>query len=293
MKLWSMRVLRPLAGRFPKFFYRVAWVVGWVGWHVRRDVRRNVVRNLLPLCDGDLPRAKREGVRVFQYVAQYYVDLATLPRRDISRFETEHLHIGNPEHLAQLEQPGPVVGISAHMGNPELAIQALTYRGRGFVALVEALDPPALADFVLRLRSAAGGRFYEADFTGLRACVSALKHGQLLGVMGDRDIQGTGICVPLCGRMVHLPRGPWELARRTNALVVPAFSRRRHFDDFDIVLEEPYFVDVSDSPETDIRKAAERYAMLLETYLRKEPGQWAVLEDFWRVHACAASEATS
>ena len=138
-KLLMMRILRPAVGRFPKFFYRVAWVVGWAGWHLRGDMRRAVIRNLLPLCDGDAARARREGVRVFQYVAQYYVDLATLKRRDISRFEADHLRIHNAEHLGELEQPGPVVGISAHTGNPELAIQALTYRGRGFVALVEAL----------------------------------------------------------------------------------------------------------------------------------------------------------
>jgi KDO2-lipid IV(A) lauroyltransferase len=287
-KLWWMRMGRPLVGRHPAVFYRVALVAGWVAWHVRGEFRRNVIRNLLPLCDGDPRRAKREGLRVFQYVAQYYVDLTTLPRRNMAMFEREHLRITNAEYLGVIEHDGPVVAVSAHTGNAELAIQALTHRGRGFVALVEALQPPAWGEQLLALRSSAGGRFYEADFGGVRACMEALKQGQVLGMMGDRDIQGTGICVAMFGKQVKLPRGPWELARRTNALVVPVFCRRRLRDDFEVVLAEPYRVAVSDSPDADIRTAAERYAALLEAHLRRDPGQWVVMEDFWRVHACKA-----
>src|SRR5665647_3665267 len=108
-KLWWMRVGRPLVGRYPAVFYRVALVAGWVAWHIRGELRRNVIHNLLPLCDGDLPRAKRDGLRVFQYVAQYYVDLTTLPRRNMALFERDHLHITNPEYLGAVEHDGPVV----------------------------------------------------------------------------------------------------------------------------------------------------------------------------------------
>jgi KDO2-lipid IV(A) lauroyltransferase len=285
-KLIMMRILRPGAARFPHLFYRLALVTGWVAWRVRPAMRRRVTRNLLPLCDGDIERARREGQRVFQYVAQYYVDLATVPRRRMARFEEEHLTILHGENLAALEQPGPVVAVSAHTGNAELAVQALMYRGRGFVALVEALSPPSISEYVLRMRSAAGGRFYETDFGGVRACVEALKHGQVLGLMGDRDIQRTGVCVTMFGRQVRVPRGPWELARRTNALVLPVFCRRIHNDNFEVQVGEPFRVGTEDVPEADIRKAAEHYASLLEVHLRRDPGQWAVLEDFWHEHRC-------
>jgi phosphatidylinositol dimannoside acyltransferase len=285
-KLILMRILRPGAARFPGVFYRLAQFTGWVAWRVRGDMRRRVIRNLLPLCDGDVERAKREGQRVFQHVAQYYVDLATVPRRRMALFEEEHLTLLHGENLEALEQPGPVVAVSAHTGNAELAVQALMYRGRGFVALVEALSPPGLSEYVLRMRSAAGGRFYETDFAGVRACVEALKHGQVLGLMGDRDIQRTGVCVTMFEREVRVPRGPWELARRTNALVLPMFCRRVRLDNFEVDIGEPFRVGTEDAPETDIRKAAEHYASLLEAHLRRDPGQWAVLEDFWHEHRC-------
>jgi len=285
-KLRWLWLLRPFISRFPRVFYGVALVAGWVTFQARRDVRRNVIHNMLPLCEGDLRRAKREALRACQNVGQYWVDMISMPRRQMEHFERDHLTLVNGEYLSAIEQPGPVVAVSAHTGNAELAVQALLYRGRGFVALVEALNPPEWSKRVLALRSAAGGRFYEADFAGVRACVEALRAGQVLGMMGDRDIQLSGVCVTMFGQQVKVPRGPWELARRTNALVVPVFCRRIQNDNFEVAIAEPFRVAVSDAPDADIRKAAERYAALLEGHLRRDPGQWSVLENFWRNHAC-------
>ena len=202
------------------------------------------------------------------------------------RFEAERIALVNGQRLAVLDAEGPVVAVSAHMGNAELVIQALTYRGRDFVALVEALEPPEWSRYLLDLRSSAGSNFHEAGFGGLRSSLEALKDGQLVGVMGDRDIQQTGLCIELAGRRVRLPRGPWELARRSGATVLPVFCSRTKRDFFDVYVEEPFQVEKTEDPEADVRKAAERYARLLEAHLRRDPGQWAVLEDFWRVHAC-------
>lgn len=285
-RLWWMRATHPLASRYPGAFYRVASAAAAVAWVVRRDLRRNLVRNMLPLCDGDLAQAKRASKQAMKHAAQYYVDLASLSRRDISRFEESHLEIFHAERLEILAAQGPLVIVSAHTGNAELAIQVLTYRGRPFVALVEALEPRELAEYMLSLRSSAGGTFHEATFGGVRAMMAALKNGQIAGVMGDRDIQDTGVCVTFCGRHVKVPRGPWELARRFDAPVLPVFSARKHGDQFRIDVGEVFHVARTGDLECDIRRAAERYVRLLEAQLRRDPGQWTVLEDFWKVHGC-------
>ncbi len=290
-RLRLMQIAAPAARRYPGLFYRVASVAGWLAWRTRPALRRNVTRNLLPLCDGDLGRARREGVRVCQYVAQYYVELATLGKRDLTQFERENLEYVNPEHIARLNAPGPIIAVSAHTGNAELAIQAINSHGRRFVAIVEAQRPPEWSRYLLKLRSAKGGTFYQSDFGGVRAGIEALKHGDVLGLMGDRDLQGTGVCVEICGRKARIPRGPWELARRTGALVMPMFATRIRNDRFQVYLHEPFHMEITADPEQDIRLAAARWACLLEAHLRRDPGQWVVLEDFWRVHACKDAEA--
>ncbi|MCC7366520.1 MAG: lysophospholipid acyltransferase family protein [Dehalococcoidia bacterium] len=285
-RLWLLWLLAPPLGRAPWFGYRVASVVGWLAWQLRPGQRRILMKNLLPFCDGDRERARRESLRAFQNVARYWVDLCSLPYRDLTEVERDHLVIVDAERLAVLERPGPVIAVSAHTGNPEFAIQALTHRGRAFIAMVEELRPPRFSRELLRRRSAAGGKFYEVNLGGLRACLDGLKRGELIGLNGDRDLQGTGICVPLGGRMAQLPRGPWELARRSGAVVLPVFTHRDHRDRLTLFVEEPFTVAHTEDPETDVRKAVERFAALLETHIRRDPGQWTVLEDFWRVHGC-------
>ena len=285
-RLTLLRLAQPLISRFPGVAYRLASAAGWVAWHTRRNLRRRVMRNLLPLCGGDRDRAYREGLQAVQNVAGYFVDIASLPRRDMARFEEQHLEVFHAERLEMLNQPGPVMVVSGHCGNAELAIHAIGHRGRPFVALVEAQEPPAWSAYMLGLRRANGAGFVEATPDGLRAAVRALRDGQVLGLMADRDIQGTGVCVELFGREVQLPRGPWELALRHNARVLPVFSSRKRNDQFRVWVGEPFTVERQDDREAAVAAAARHFAGLLDRHLRRDPGQWLVLEDFWRVHRC-------
>jgi len=285
-RTWWMKSMQPVAARFPGLFYRIASATAWVAWRLKRKTRRRLIRNMLPLCDGDLAAARQASKAAMRNVAQYYVDLATLPGRKMSAFEAEHLEVYHGGRLEILAEPGAAVVVSAHTGNAELAIQALTFRGRPFVALVEALEPREWADYLLQLRSSTGGAFHEATFSGMKALLDAMKAGHLAGVMGDRDIQGSGVCVPFFDREVKLPRGPWELARRFDAPLLPVFSARKRRDHFRVYVEEAFRVERTEDGDEDVRRAAARYARLLEAHLRREPGQWTVLEDYWRVHSC-------
>ncbi|MGE3077391.1 MAG: lysophospholipid acyltransferase family protein [Dehalococcoidia bacterium] len=285
-RLLILRAIQPVVAKWPSPFYPLAYGAGWLWFYLQPSVGRNVTRNMLPLVNGDRRAARRAGRNALQRVAQYYVDMCTVPARRMERFEAEHLQVVHGERLDALKDDGPVIVVSAHSGNAELAIQALTYRGRPFAALVEAQQPPEWSNFLLKLRSGAGGTFYQTDLAGVRACVATLKRGGLVGFMGDRDIQGNGLCTELLGRKVRLPTGPWELARRTEALVVPVFSSRVRRDHFHVDVEEPFRVRRTEDEQTDIADAVQRFATILEGHLRREPGQWVPTEDFWAVHRC-------
>jgi predicted LPLAT superfamily acyltransferase len=49
---------------------------------------------------------------------------------------------------------------------------------------------------------------------------------------------------------------------------------------------EPFVVERTADEDSDIRAAMARYVELFERHLRRDPGQWMVLEDFWRAHRC-------
>jgi phosphatidylinositol dimannoside acyltransferase len=285
----AFRVSVPLVSRFPGAAYVAADGVTWIAWRFMRGLRRRVIRNLLPACDGDVRRARAASLDVFRNIGRYYVDVASLPGRDPATLEDRYLEIDHPERLAALETDRPIVIVSAHAGNPEFAIQALVHRGRPFAALVEQLEPRDYAEALLRTRSSAGGRYYEATVAGLRGGLRELRSGSLLGLIGDRDLQGNGVCVGFLGKRVKLPRGPWEIARREGALVLPILSRRGRGPHARLFVHEAIDVSRGGDEEADICDAVQTWAKLLEKHIRADPGQWTVLEDFWGAHGCVES----
>lgn len=275
-----------MVGRFPQPAYALARAVGWLAWKLRRGARARVVDNLLPACGGDRGRAHGASLTAFRNVASYYVDLASFPYRDHASFEREHIQLVGEERVPALFEPGPVIIASGHTGNPELALIAMAQRGRRWVELVEPMQPPALGRELARLREAGGGVVAEADLGGTRRALRELREGGLVALVVDRDLSGGGVCVTLLGRRALLPRGPWEMARRTGATVAPLFAARRFADDQTVWIEEPFTVPGDGDPEEAIRAAAQRWADLFGAHLRRDPGQWTVLEPFWEAHAC-------
>jgi KDO2-lipid IV(A) lauroyltransferase len=166
-----------------------------------------------------------------------------------------------------------------------VAVQTVLAYGRGFMALVEGVEPPELAEATNRLRSSQGGRYVTADGPGLRLAFKHLRDGGLLAIIADRDIHGNGVCVRLAGREVRVSRGPWELAQRTGARIVPVFTPRLRGGRYGVLLGEPILVDRRGG-EAAVQRAAQEWVSRLEGYLRSSPGQWTVLEDFWEVHGC-------
>lgn len=292
-KATALKCGRRAVARQPGASRAIAGQAAWLAWRLRGDARQRVIRNLLPLVGDDERRAKRASLAVFRGVAQYHVDLLSLPSLDLAAYNRDRLTIENAEYLQAILAPGSVIIVSAHMGNPEMAIQALTPRGRKFGALVERLEPRDFANEMLDLRRAGGGEFFESSLSGVKALMRHIESGGLAGFVGDRDIAGNGIPVTLCQRRVRISAIPWEIARRTGATVVPAFSLRQRQGKMLVTLGEPFRVERAGDRDTNLSHAAQRWATAFERQLMRAPGQWYVMEDFWKVHGIGDEQPTS
>jgi KDO2-lipid IV(A) lauroyltransferase len=280
----ALGLLAPVVGRFPGPLYRLAPALAFLLWHVRPGLRRNLLKNQVVLSRGDRMAGRRHARVALTNLVRCYVDLCTFGRRDLARFEDRTLQIEGEERLAVLESGGPVIVLSAHLGSPELAVQALQARGHSFLALVEPVQPAAYAGLLRRLRGAGGGTYVEARPAGVRACLRYLRAGGIVAIVADRDIQGGGVCTSLGGRAVRLPQGPFQFEQRTGAVILPILSRRVGAGRLLVHVEAPLTIDCSG--DTAVQQAVGRWAALLDRHLQDAPGQWTVTEDFFRVHAC-------
>jgi KDO2-lipid IV(A) lauroyltransferase len=228
----------------------------------------------------EIRRAARQIVR---NVSLYYVDLIRMPHMDLDQFTRERVVLrGLVEHLAPAAKSGRgVIILGAHSGNPELAVQGVISFGIHVLALTEPLDPPSLSRLLDRLRESKGHTFYPVGVAGVKQVVKSLRGGGVVALMGDRDIRGPKAALPFLDAETLMPTGPIEVALRTGAVVIPAFSRRSGKYVVEAHLGEPLRLERTGDLEKDARLGTLQFIERLERHLRTDPAQWAVLESIW------------
>ena len=272
-------------GRLPlPVIYFVADVVAAIGYRAAKGARENVhdnLRHVMP--DASRREIERAAKQVFRNVAYYYAELAHLPRMDPRKFLDEQLTLhGVRELLVPTIQSGQgAIMLSGHYGNPELVLQAVIPLGiRGF-AVTEPVQPPALAWMLNEIRSSHGVRFMPVGVPGVKALIRTIRDGGAVALMGDRDIEGPRMRLPLFGQETWMPTGPVEVGLRTGAPVFPSFSMRRGKYKLECWLEEPLEIERTGDMQADVRAMALKWIARYEEYLRRDPAQWMVLERLW------------
>ena len=174
----------------------------------------------------DDPRALERLVRsAFRHSARYYLEVARTPGLTASEIE-RRLVVETPEVVAEaFGSDRPVIFVGLHFGAIELPALFLAARVGGAVAPMETVDDPGLQDFFVRTRGAAGVRI-----VGLREArrelLAALRDGISVGLVGDRDLTGGGLPIPLFGAPANLPLGPAMLAVESEAPLYVVGVRR-------------------------------------------------------------------
>jgi lauroyl/myristoyl acyltransferase len=274
-----------ILGRLPLgALYTIGDAAAAIGYRVCPGVRANVWDNLRHV----MPNAPKSKVRkaakqVFRNVGYYYADLAHMPHMDLQDLLDDRLILhGVRETLLPLLESGQgVVMLSAHYGNAELVMQAMIPLGQKMAAVTEPVKPPGLSRLLNEVRSSKGHEFHPVGVGGAKRIIQALRNGQAVALMGDRDIEGPRMRLPFFGQETWMPTGPIEVGLRTGCPIYPCFSARRGRFGLECWLEEPLHVHRTDDFQADVRALELQYIVRLEKRLRDEPGQWAVFERLW------------
>ncbi|HTC86301.1 MAG TPA: hypothetical protein VK656_06330 [Candidatus Acidoferrum sp.] len=162
----------------------------------------------------------------FRHAARYYLEVARIPSITPD-YIRERVHIETPDVIdAAFDPGGAVIFVAPHFGSVELPGLYLSVRsGRMAVAPMETLADPALQGYFARTRGSVGIRI-----VGLRAArrelLAALRRGDPVGLVADRDLTGGGIDVSLFGSPAPMPAGPALLAIESGAPIFATSVRR-------------------------------------------------------------------
>lgn len=231
----------------------------------------------------DMPEDEREALVMAHWENLGFVMAETM---QIDRIldEPERIEIENGEVFARYKDKlGPIVGISLHMGNWELAIWPLAISGANPAAVYRSVNNPYVDQYLRwqRRKLYPGGLFGRGNVEGehgeaqrtARIISDFVRNGGRLGMVCDL-FDRTGIAVPFFGKDAKTQAIGPMIARRTGARIWLARCRRvGKTSRFTILLEE-LKVPRTDNPSDDVREMTTEMQRVFETWVRETPEQW-------------------
>jgi lauroyl/myristoyl acyltransferase len=254
--------------------------LGGTIWYATAPAARRAVRDNLRYVLGREPTGA-EIRNVFQNGALNYWDtfaLGHLGRDELIRLVKLH----GLDHLdAALAEGRGAILAGAHLGSLALVGMVLPARGYSLLALVEPVEPRELFDFLVRQRQAFGGRLLPPTTSALRELLVALRRNEVVGLVSDRDVTGTGLEIEFFGRPTRFADGAAALSVRTGAPILPAVAIRREHGMFEGWIEPPLPMPATEDTREAVRALTRSVAQRLEYYVANYPEQWTVFQTRW------------
>jgi phosphatidylinositol dimannoside acyltransferase len=281
LQLVALGIVAAAAGVLPRHevaepLCRVAGVL----WCASAPTARSAVRDNLRHILGSEP-TWRHVAAVFQNGVLNYWDIFAIPHMT-SDVVLGLIEIRGLEHIdaARAGRRG-VVAATAHLGSVSLVGQLLPMLGYETLGLLEPIHPPELYEFFARQRTAGGARLMQVGPSALRELILGLRRNAILGIVTDRDIDGSGPMVPFFDAPTRFPDGVASLSLRTGAPILIAVPIRRPDGRFDALFEPLPPVPLSGDRKADVLELTRAVAKRLEYHIASHPEQWTVFQKRW------------
>lgn len=219
----------------------------------------------------------------YRHFALLLVEMILLPRK---------LNAGNWRKFGTLVNAAPTLGglldrrplliVTGHFGNWELAGYALGALGFRTFAIARVLDNPHLERFLNRFRQGTGQTVIakKDDFDRLTRAMSG---GAKVATLADQDAGPRGVFVPFFGRPASAHKAVAIMALEFDAkVIVIGVPRVGGPLQYEIVCEDAFDVsEYADRPDA-VRAITERYHAALERLIRRHPEQYFWLHRRWK-----------
>jgi lauroyl/myristoyl acyltransferase len=148
--------------------------------------------------------------------------------------------------------------------------------------VAERLKPEKLYLYVASLRASKGITLVPID-SFLRPLFQALHNNQIVALAADRNLTGTGTVVDFFGAPCLLNDGHVNLALRTGARLLPAYSLRNPDNSYEAFVLPALDIQPTGERARDVRIGMTQVAKALESFIGEHPEQWVMFQPIWRV----------
>jgi KDO2-lipid IV(A) lauroyltransferase len=262
--------------------YAMAHVLGFLRFYQFRSGRRAVDENMkIVLGVRYTPALARRIARsAILNFAKNVVEMFRKPLLGKKFYATRCKVIGARHLETCLKRGRGAITLSPHMGNWEIAISYFAAVGHPVSVIALRHRHPKTTALFVGMRRAGGIETIHTDVAA-RPALRFLEANGVLGMLGERRTSEEGMRVKFFDREVIFPKGPWWLAAKSGAGVIPSVSLRRPGDRFVIIFASPIFAPEGGGRDEKMLKMAQSFATFVEHFVRRHPEQWATFYPYW------------
>lgn len=246
-----------------------------------REVAHENLRHAFPdLNNLQLDRLVR---RVYLHFCTMLVEITHLPRKMHVINWKQHVRLLNGDRIVDcLTGNRPVLIVTGHFGNWEMAGYALGMFGFRTFAIARTLDNRRLDQFLKKFREKTGQTILDkkADYERILKVLSA---GGAIATLADQDAGARGLFVDFFGRPASTFKSLALLSLEYDVpLVVIGVPKVAEPMCYQIIAEEViYPEEYADRPDA-VKAITQRYTAALERQIRQHPEQYFWLHRRWK-----------
>ena len=256
--------------------------IGSTAFLVNKKRRLVAYANLKAAFAGEKPPAelKRITKKVYQSLLQTVIEILNLTKVD-KAYINKYVEVVNLDRIENASKSGRgTILLTAHFGDWELSSLTSAMHGFPILVLVREQKMKRVNELLNQIRESKGCKVVRKGMS-TKNILRALYGKSMIGILADQDAGRNGIFVSFFGRATSNHSGAMEMAKRTDSIVLPNFIVRVKGPYHKLFLEE--YIDFRNSKsDDDVREGLQKYANLLETYVRKYPDQWLWLHKRWK-----------
>ncbi len=285
LEYWLVFAAARSLGALPRWLSRLlAKGLAWAVFHFIGRLRRVGERNL-SLALPDLSKSEQSRIlrSVYLHLGWQLVEFCHMPR--YTRENTQDwIRTDGLEHYLAAEALGRgVLVLTGHLGAWELSSFYHSLMGHPMGMVIRRLDNRRLDEFVNGIRCQHGNRvLHKDDFA--RGLLTAMHQGGTVGILMDTNMTPPqGEFVTFFGITACTASGLARVALKTGAVVLPGFmlwepGERKYVLHFG---PQVHFTETGDA-ETDVLAATQKCNDVLESWIRRYPGQWLWIHRRWK-----------
>jgi KDO2-lipid IV(A) lauroyltransferase len=254
-------------------------------YRVDRRHRKVGLENLrLAFGDRYTAQERDQLVRgVYRHFCMMMMEMLHIPRKlHVTTWRDRITLVGHQPVLDRLMKGGPIILVTGHFGNWEMAGYLFGVFGFPPHAIYRPLDNPYLDRFLRTFRERTGQHLIPKN-GGYDQMLEVLRSGGVLGFIADQDAGQRGLFVEFFGRPASTHKAIALLALEHNAPVIVGYARRvgpgfRYEIGCSELIEPDQFEGTAD----DARQITQRFTRALEKVIRRDPEQYLWLHRRWK-----------